>query len=224
LFLLFLDNLTVSLGFICNVNVNIIVRNQIQMDNKKYPGNTMWLLEYNKCRIKKTLTGQRRNTIKTSYVSILRLPSFCLYQLQIIWLLHLYYIVSSIQMFVHLYIQHSLTSICYILNLLYRWKPKSQKLCFSRTSFVYVQNWKNSENSSISQLCFLFVIYLRFIITLVNGMFDLQIDEKKKKILYEYKLWKKSPTHSQNVLHVDVLYNIKRKKYKTTPQRLSSVK
>jgi hypothetical protein len=101
---------------------------------------------------------------------------------------------------------------------------KSQKLCFSRTSFVYVQNWKNSENSSISQLCFLFVIYLRFIITLVNGMFDLQIDEKKKKILYEYKLWKKSPTHSQNVLHVDVLYNIKRKKYKTTPQRLSSVK
>jgi hypothetical protein len=61
---------------------HILVRNQIQMDNKKYPGNTMW-------------------------------PSFCLYQLQIIWLLHLYYIVSSIQMFVHLYIQHSLTlSIC----------------------------------------------------------------------------------------------------------------
>ena len=30
---------------------------------KKYPVNTMWLFEQNKCRIKKTLTGQRRNTI-----------------------------------------------------------------------------------------------------------------------------------------------------------------
>jgi hypothetical protein len=39
----------------------------------------------------------------------------------------------------------------------------------------------NSENSSISQLCFLSVIYLRFIITLVKGMFDLQIDKKKEK-------------------------------------------
>ena len=33
---------------------------------------------------KKTLTGQRRNTIKTSYVSILRLPSFYLYMHQTI--------------------------------------------------------------------------------------------------------------------------------------------
>jgi hypothetical protein len=49
---------------------------------------------------------------------------------------------------------------------------ESQKLCFSRTGSVYVKNLKNSENSSISQLCFLFVIYLRFIITLVKGMFD----------------------------------------------------
>ena len=57
----------------------------------------------------------------------------------------------------------------------------SQKLFFSRTRCVYVKNWKNSENSSISQLCFLFVIYLRFIITLVKGMFDLQIDKKKEK-------------------------------------------
>ena len=55
----------------------------------------------------------------------------------------------------------------------------SQILCFSRTGFVYVNNWKNSENSSISQLCFLSVIYLRFILTLVKGMFDLQIDKKK---------------------------------------------
>jgi len=33
---------------------------------------------------KKTLTGQRRNTIETSYVSILRLPSFYFYKLQTI--------------------------------------------------------------------------------------------------------------------------------------------
>jgi hypothetical protein len=71
--------------------------------------------------LKKTLTGQRRNTIKTSYVSILRLSSFYLYKLQTIWLLHLYYIVSAIQMFVYLYVQHSLTSICYTSNFLYRW-------------------------------------------------------------------------------------------------------
>jgi hypothetical protein len=44
--------------------IYILVRNQIQMYNKKYPVNAMWLLEQNKCRIKKkTLTGQRRNTI-----------------------------------------------------------------------------------------------------------------------------------------------------------------
>jgi hypothetical protein len=64
----------------------------------------------------------------------------------------------------------------------------SQKLFFSRTGFVYVKNLKNSENSSISQLCFLFVIYLRFIITRVKGMFDLQIDKiqktKKQKIVF----------------------------------------
>jgi hypothetical protein len=53
----------------------------------------------------------------------------------------------------------------------------SQQLFFSRTGFVYVKNWKNSENSSISQLCFPFVIYLRFIITLVK-----LIKRKNKKL------------------------------------------
>ena len=67
----------------------------------------------------------------------------------------------------------------------------SQKICFSRTGFVYVKNWKNSENSSISQLCFLSVIYLRFIITLVKGMFDLLIDKKKKKCFQWIKVVKK---------------------------------
>jgi hypothetical protein len=72
---------------------------------------------------------------------------------------------------------------------------ESQKLCFGRTGFVYVNNWKNSENSSILQLCFLSVIYLRFIITLVKVVFDLQIDkkkEKKKKCLQWIKVVKKN--------------------------------
>jgi hypothetical protein len=80
---------------------------------------------------------------------------------------------------------------------------ESQKLCFSRTGFVYVKNWKNSENRSISQLCFLFVIYLRFIITFVKGMFNLQIDKKKQK-------------HMVKIFYMWMLcINIKRKKYKT---------
>jgi hypothetical protein len=54
---------------------------------------------------------------------------------------------------------------------------------------ISIFHWKNSENSSISQLWFLSVIYLRFIITLVKGMFDLQIDKKKKK---NYKFYTKS--------------------------------
>jgi hypothetical protein len=97
---------------------------------------------------------------------------------------------------------------------------ESQKMCFSRTGFVYVKNWRDSENSSISQLCFLFVIYLRFIITLVKGMFDLQINKKKKKCFK----WIKTTAHSQNILHVDVLYNIKRKKYKTVCAELAFAK
>ena len=93
---------------------------------------------------------------------------------------------------------------------------ESQNFYLSRPGFVNVQYWKNSIKSSISQLCLLFILYLRFIITLAKGVFDLQIDKKKKKNVFnEKKLWKKNPTaHSQNILHVDVLYNlnIKRKK------------
>ena len=104
---------------------------------------------------------------------------------------------------------------------------RSQNLFSSRTGFVYVKNWKNSENSSISQLCFLFVIYLRFTIKLVKDMFDLQIDKKKKQknCLQWIKVVKKNPTaHSQNILHVDVLYNIKRKKYQTVCAELAFAK
>jgi hypothetical protein len=45
-------------------------------------------------------------------------------------------------------------------------------------------------------------------------MFDLLIDKKKTKMSSMNKSCEKKPTtvHSQNSLHVDVLYNIKRKK------------
>ena len=55
-------------------------------------------------------------------------------------------------------------------------------------------------------------------------MFDLQIDKKKKKMSSMNKLWKKTTAHSQNILHVDVLYNIKRKKYKTVCAELAFTK
>jgi hypothetical protein len=47
---------------------DILVRNQIQMYNKKYPVNTMWLLEQNKCRIKKNINwaAKKYYDIKTS--------------------------------------------------------------------------------------------------------------------------------------------------------------
>ena len=35
---------------------------------------------------------------------------------------------------------------------------------------------------------------------------------------------KKATTHNQNILHVDVLYNIKRKKYKTVCTELAFTK
>jgi hypothetical protein len=82
---------------------------------------------------------------------------------------------------------------------------ESQKLCLSRTGFVYVKNWKNSENSSISQLCFLSVIYLWFIITLVKGMFNLQIDKKKEKqnkCLQWIKVVKKNQHHIIKIFYM----------------------
>ena len=73
---------------------------------------------------------------------------------------------------------------------------------------------------------FPFVIYLRFIITLVKDMFDLQIDKKKKnkKMASMNKSCEKKKAHSQNILHVDVLYNIKRKKYQTVCAELAFAK
>jgi hypothetical protein len=97
----------------------------------------------------------------------------------------------------------------------------SQQLFFSRTGFVYVKNCKNSENSSISQLCFLFVIYLRFIITLVKDMFDLQIDKMKNQKTKNCLQWKKV-VEQKTTAHV--LYSIKRKKYKTVCAELAFAK
>ena len=59
-------------------------------------------------------------------------------------------------------------------------------------------------------------------------MFDLQIDKnkkaKKKNVIQWIKVVKKTTAHSQNILHVDVLYNIKRKKYKTVCAELAFAK
>ena len=64
---------------------DILVRNQIQMYSKKISGQCNVTTRKEQVQDKTiTLTGQRRNTIKTSYVSILRLSSFYLYKLQTI--------------------------------------------------------------------------------------------------------------------------------------------
>jgi hypothetical protein len=57
----------------------------------------------------------------------------------------------------------------------------------------------------------------------------LQIDKKKEKkaqiCLKRIKIGgKKTTAHSQNILHVDALYNIKRKKYKSVCAELAFVK
>ena len=58
-------------------------------------------------------------------------------------------------------------------------------------------------------------------------MFDLQIDKKKIKTqicLKWIKIVKKTAANCQNILHVDALYNIKRKKYKTVCAELAFAK
>ena len=58
-------------------------------------------------------------------------------------------------------------------------------------------------------------------------MFDLQIDNKKKQKLSSMNKSceeKTTTAHSQNILHVDVLYNIKRKKYQTVCAELAFAK
>ena len=64
---------------------DILVRNQIQMYNLKISGQCNVTTRIEQVQDKKiALTGQLRNTIKTSNVSILRLSSFYLYKLQTI--------------------------------------------------------------------------------------------------------------------------------------------
>jgi hypothetical protein len=77
-------------------------------------------------------------------------------------------------------------------------------------------------------IMFLFVIYLRFIITLVKGMFDLQIDKKKKQktknCLQWIKVVEKKPSRQSKYFTCGCLYNIKRKKYKTVCAELAFAK
>ena len=54
-------------------------------------------------------------------------------------------------------------------------------------------------------------------------MFDLQIDKKKLSSMNK-SCEKKQQQHSQNILHVNVLYNIKRKTYKTVCAELAFAK
>ena len=101
---------------------------------------------------------------------------------------------------------------------------ESQNFYLSRPGFVNVQYWKNSIKSSISQLCLLFILYLRFIITLAKGVFDLQKETKTQICLKWIKIVKKTTPHSQNIFHLDALYNIKRKKYKTVCAEMAFAK
>ena len=56
-------------------------------------------------------------------------------------------------------------------------------------------------------------------------MFDLQIYSFKTIFFsFNQSCGKKTTAHSQNMLHVDVLYNIKRKKYKTVCAELAFAK
>ena len=101
-----------------------------------------------------------------------------------------------------------------------------QKLYLSRHGFVNVQNWKNSVKKLNITIMFPFLIYLRFIITLAKGVFDWKIDKKKNTqiCLKWIKIVKKTTALSQNILHVDALYNIRRKKYKTVCAELAFAK
>ena len=55
-------------------------------------------------------------------------------------------------------------------------------------------------------------------------MFDLQIDKKKLSSMNKSCEKKNNSTYCQNMLHVDVLYTIKRKKYKTVCAELAFTK
>ena len=84
--------------FLPSLNMNQVPENNILINNqilKKLSGQCN-CSNRTTAGWKQPVTGRTLNTIKTSHVSILRLPSFYLYKLQTIWLLNLYFIVSSI--------------------------------------------------------------------------------------------------------------------------------
>jgi hypothetical protein len=56
--------------------------------------------------------------------------------------------------------------------------------------------------SSISQLCFLFIVYLRFIITLAKGVFDLQMDKWKETKIVVLKMNKTCEKRQQHIVKI----------------------
>jgi hypothetical protein len=92
-------------------------------------------------------------------------------------------------------------------NILFENKNESKTI---RVTWYLYKQWeflllfKHSLNIAIIQLMVCSICKL------------IKTKNKKQKIVFnEQKLWKKTTAHSQNILHVDVVYNIKRKKYKT---------
>ena len=104
---------------------------------------------------------------------------------------------------------------------------ETQIVYLSRPVFVNVQNWRNSVNKL--NITIVFPFYNLFKVQYNTHQRCVRLanwsKEKKKKICLKWiKFVKKTTTHSQNILHVDVLYIIKRKKYNTVCAELAFAK
>ena len=97
---------------------------------------------------------------------------------------------------------------------------ESQNLHLSRPGFVNIQNWKNGiKKLNITFMLHFFNLFkIRYNTCQIHKKKNTQICLKRIKIVI------KTIGHSQNILHVDVLYNINGKKYKTVCAELSIVK
>ena len=103
----------------------------------------------------------------------------------------------------------------------------SQKLYLSTPGFVNVQNWKNSVKKLNITIMFPFYNLFKVHYNTWQGCVRRAnwLRKQHKFVLNEYKMWIKNPTaYSQNILYVDALHNIKRKKYKTICAELAFAK
>jgi hypothetical protein len=76
---------------------------------------------------------------------------------------------------------------------------ESQKLCFSRTGFFYVENWKNSENSSILSLHSDTLFWFRANQSLLFLLNDAFLSEKQQiQILYSF-VWPDRGSYPQSI-------------------------